>query len=315
MKKLFISVLCLAALASCSRKIETEEINTRTVRVSLQATVGETTRATYDEDLKAQWETGDEIALWQGVTGAQKAVLSLSGAGSNSDGKASGTFTGSITTLTDNAADFHYSYPASALTSASGNYSYTVPITQSGKWTPFLYGSTASTTIDALQTSGIAFPKSKTSAIAIRVWDETGTKKHVYNKITVAGITGNIAGTLTDEGVNNGSKFITCNYSALYERTGSYTKDTKTVEYIEYDINVLPCASTGGLTITVYPYDSDDDTSFVANISAVQLSELKANFRHGINLTLHNGAASVSSGVTFPDAEDGGWIDVTADQQ
>ncbi|MBP3481841.1 MAG: hypothetical protein J6K28_00400 [Alistipes sp.] len=128
MKKIFASILALAALAGCSEKLDEEiAINDNgsadTDRAELFKVYAEVsvnrndgTRATYGEALDARWEDNDEIAVFQEHTayGSEFRIVSalgiLKGAGT-SEAK----FSGEITVGTTEPRLFHIAYPKDAI--------------------------------------------------------------------------------------------------------------------------------------------------------------------------------------------------------
>ena len=75
MKKLFVSILALAAFAACQSNFNDVDYDTPEFggvgnvggshTIYAEVGVGEETKATYGDDLSALWEEGDQIALLQ----------------------------------------------------------------------------------------------------------------------------------------------------------------------------------------------------------------------------------------------------------
>ena len=125
MKKLFISIMALAAFVACQSN--DNEINSNTpgfnggadanlVTLYAEVGVGEDTKATYGDDLSALWEENDQIALVQesanyGSTFNKVNALDIKrGAGTNS-----AAFWGDINVPTESPRIYHIAYPVSAV--------------------------------------------------------------------------------------------------------------------------------------------------------------------------------------------------------
>ena len=125
MKKLFISIMALAAFVACQSN--DNEINSNTpgfnggadanlVTLYAEVGVGEDTKATYGDDLSALWEENDQIALVQesanyGSTFNTVNALDIKrGAGTNS-----AAFWGDVTVPTESPRIYHIAYPVSAV--------------------------------------------------------------------------------------------------------------------------------------------------------------------------------------------------------
>ena len=125
MKKLFISIMALAAFVACQSN--DNEINGNTpgfnggadanlVTLYAEVGVGEDTKATYGDDLSALWEENDQIALVQesanyGSTFNKVNALDIKrGAGTNS-----AAFWGDINVPTESPRIYHIAYPVSAV--------------------------------------------------------------------------------------------------------------------------------------------------------------------------------------------------------
>lgn len=135
MKKLFVSILALAAFAACQSNFNEVDYNTPEFggvvnvggshTIYAEVGVGEETKATYGDDLSALWEEGDQIALLQehadyGKTfGVENKIGIKNGAGTSF-----ASFSGDISVDSTDPRVYHIAYPASAA-------SYTVSMSQS----------------------------------------------------------------------------------------------------------------------------------------------------------------------------------------
>ena len=131
MKKLFISIMALAAFVACQSN--DNEINSNTpgfnggadanlVTLYAEVGVGEDTKATYGDDLSALWEENDQIALVQesanyGSTFNTVNALDIKrGVGTNS-----AAFWGDVTVPTESPRIYHIAYPVSAVSFATSS--------------------------------------------------------------------------------------------------------------------------------------------------------------------------------------------------
>ena len=131
MKKLFISIMALAAFVACQSN--DNEINSNTpgfnggadanlVTLYAEVGVGEDTKATYGDDLSALWEENDQIALVQesanyGSTFNKVNALDIKrGVGTNS-----AAFWGDVTVPTESPRIYHIAYPVSAVSFATSS--------------------------------------------------------------------------------------------------------------------------------------------------------------------------------------------------
>lgn len=206
MKKIFISILSAAMFAACA-KTETEDVipvnpepedEAQTVYVEIGATTGSDTKATYDENLAAYWEAGDQILAVQGhacdwkAGGNEKTIQANTLNLNSGELTNSAIFAGDISTQTNSTKFFHFAYPATntelytygninilgTSNTQTSTCTYTIPSEQDGKWTPFLCTSTADKTTAANITS-ISFGESRNACFAVRVYgsDKTTPKK------------------------------------------------------------------------------------------------------------------------------------------
>ena len=241
MKKLFVSILALAAFAACQSDFG-GDVDVATPQLgggynkgayTLYAEVGvenATTKATYDDNLKATWEENDQIALLQehanyGSTFSGVGVLNIKeGWGTNS-----ASFNGNISVDSNAPRVYHVAYPASAVSfntsmtqSVAGvSYTYTdgsnmgnkykatgygvctynstlsitVPKTQNGKWEPYMYASTSSAA--SSDNIGSMSLTTLTGAIAIRAFEADGVTPKKLSTITITSSDADIAGAFS----------------------------------------------------------------------------------------------------------------------
>lgn len=334
MKKIFISILSAAMFAACA-KTETEDITpispepedeTQTVYVEIGATTGSDTKATYDENLKAYWEAGDQILAIQGSATnktynfpsigskdfeAETNVLSLN------DGEMTNTakFIGDITVYdSDNNRYFHFAYPAGqsqmktnthipyGQSSVSTDYkttttcSYTVPSEQDGKWTPFLCTSTADKTT-AANITNIDFGTSRNACFAVRVYEADGTTPKKIKSITIVAennIVGTISATTDNDGSFAGKEFEIIGGGNTITADNLQNIETLNGLY-EYRFEVLPIGS-GKISLTV----TDESGSVITRTANAKT--FKANTRSGVNVYWDAAGISMDATTWFEDS-------------
>jgi len=329
MKKIFISILSVAMFAACA-KTEIEDIvpaapeqedEAQAVYVEIGATTGSETKATYDENLKAIWEAGDQILAvqgcaterenetWEGKTYTANAeALDLkSGATTNR------AVFGGLVHVYNSTRYFHFAYPASGVSlvttthtpgasGLSGNYSttttctYTVPSEQDGIWTPFLCASTDNKTT-AENIDGINFGTSHNACFAVRVYEADGiTPKKIKSIIITAAnnIVGTISATTDNDGSFTGKNFdisgggneITAdNLQNIGQLGGLY----------EYRFEVLP-VDAGVLTLKVI---DENDSEVVRTTSAKTFT---ANHRSGVKVYWDKAGIQMHATTWFDDS-------------
>ena len=241
MKKLFVSILALAAFAACQSDFNDVTTNTPgvsddvvpegMVRIYAEVGIGEEgTKATYDDNLNAKWEEGDQIALLQESANYNAPFSTVNKLNIKSGaGTSYAAFNGDIIVPTESPRIYHIAYPASAVsfsttmsqevTVESDNYhestwqmgqysatgyatctynstlSITVPTTQKGKWEPYMYALTE----EAVSSNGIGAKtlNTLTGAIAIRAFEADGVTPKQLKQITITSSDAAIAGTFS----------------------------------------------------------------------------------------------------------------------
>ena len=215
--------------------------------------VGEVTKATYGDDFSAMWEEGDQLALLQehadyGKTFSVVNKLNIKeGWGTNS-----AKFNGDISVDATSPRVYHIAYPAEAVTfgtlltltkngestyttkdsdsilgstmafyAASANYTYnytatlnvTVPTTQNGEWTPYMYASTT----EAVSSMGIGTQKltTLTGVVAIRAFEADGVTPKQLASVSIMSGDAPIAGAFVGTSESTASATI----------NGAYTSD------------------------------------------------------------------------------------------
>lgn len=154
MKKIFASILALAAFASCSTAVDNDFVAAGTTFTApMEISVAES-RA-FDADLNWSWETTDVIAAYQNAGEKSVNALALNASGN--------FYNEAFTYATEDLAQFHFVYPASQL---GADYSLTVA--QTGAWTPVLYGTVEAATVANLGTVEMNY---LSSAFEVRVWE------------------------------------------------------------------------------------------------------------------------------------------------
>ena len=187
MKKIFATIIALAALVSCNTEAVDEVVSTpQYLTTSLEVDLDGDTRV-FDNNLVWSWESTDEIAAYQ-VAGDQ-IVNTLT----HKDNGSFGTddFKYSVT----EPADFKFVYPAAAL-----NDDKTLGYVQTGKWTPTLVGTVASTTVKDVNAQTITM-EHYSAALEIRVFFSDGETKWPIKSATINTTTnGGVSASLTDIG-------------------------------------------------------------------------------------------------------------------
>ena len=154
MKKIFASILALAAFVGCSKDTESNVVvNASKFVAPIEISVAES-RA-FDADLNWSWESSDVIAAYQnaGAKSVNQLVLNTSG----------NFYNNAFEYATEELAQFHFVYPASQLAS-----DYSLTAAQTGVWTPVLYGTVEAATVKNLGTVEMNY---LSSAFEVRVWE------------------------------------------------------------------------------------------------------------------------------------------------
>ena len=314
--------------AACA-KTETEDVipvnpepedEAQTVYVEIGATTGSDTKATYDKDLNAYWEAGDQILAVQGhacnwVAGGNKDTVKarelniLSGELTNS-----AIFKGTITTQSNDAKYFHFAYPTTNTelytygeigafgtnNSQTTTCTYTVPAEQDGKWTPFLCTSTTEKTT-AANITNIDFGESRNACFAVRVYGSDKTTPKKIKSITITA-ENNIIGTLsaTTEndasfanktfGISGGGNTITAdNLQNIEPLNGIY----------EYRFEVLPSepnTNSGKITLTI----TDESGSVITRQASAKA--FNANICSGVKVYWDAAGISMDATTWFEDS-------------
>ena len=205
--------------------------------------VGEVTKATYGDDFSAMWEEGDQLALLQehadyGKTFGVVNKLNIKEGWGTSFAK----FNGDISVDATSPRVYHIAYPAEAVTfgtsmtltkngettydyndgsyqcgywfgSAKFDYKYeavldiTVPTTQNGEWTPYMYASTT----EAVSSMGIGAQEltTLTGAIAIRAFEADGVTPKQLASVSIMSGDAPIAGAFKGVSISSASMNIT----------------------------------------------------------------------------------------------------------
>lgn len=247
MKKLFVSILALAAFAACQSDLD-NDLNVNVPQqggaviqgehtIYAEVGIGEETKATYGDDLKAAWEEGDQIALLQEHADYNKPFGVVNKLNIKEGwGTSSAAFNGDISVDATAPRVYHIAYPANAVSFstssslalvsdisyknnssigyqliASGAYDYTynstltitLPASQNGKWEPYMYASTS----EAVSSNGIGAKTltTLTGAIAIRAFEPDGVTPKQLKSITITSSDAAIAGTFSGTATSVGS--------------------------------------------------------------------------------------------------------------
>lgn len=320
MKKIFISILSAAMFAACA-KTETEDVipvnpepedEAQTVYVEIGATTGSNTKATYDENLKAYWEAGDQILAVQGSatsktneTGSSKEYTANAESLmlSNGDNTNEGTFNGNITVHDSNNRYFHFAYPSNTtlrtITKTNGysgidksyatttTCSYTVPSEQDGKWTPFLCTSTTEKTT-ATNITNIDFGTSLNACLAVRVFYHDGKTPKPVKRIRITSgnnIVGTISATTANDGAFSANMFASAGGGTEINADNLHTI-AKLGNNYEYRFEVLP-VDAGVLTVELV------DAAGSKIIRQTNPKTFKANTRSGVNVVWDDATVNI----------------------
>lgn len=168
MKKIFASILALAAFASCSTNIDNDIVaNATKFTAPVEISVAES--RVFDSELNWSWENSDIIAAYQNAGDKSVNYLALNSAGN--------FYNEAFTYATEELAQFHFVYPAMQLNPA--NYSLTVA--QTGAWTPVLYGTVQAATVANLGTVEMNY---LSSAFELRIWESgRATRKNITKAV------------------------------------------------------------------------------------------------------------------------------------
>ncbi|MBO7220663.1 MAG: hypothetical protein J6V21_05710 [Alistipes sp.] len=126
MKKLFISIVALAAFAACQSNFDDVTTNTPgfdngaipegLVEIYAEVGVGGETKATYGDDMSAMWEENDQIALVQESANYNSTFNYVNALGiKRGAGTNSAAFWGDINVPTESPRIYHIAYPVSAV--------------------------------------------------------------------------------------------------------------------------------------------------------------------------------------------------------
>ena len=252
--------------------------------------VGEVTKATYGDDFSAMWEEGDQLALLQehadyGKTFGVVNKLNIKEGWGTSFAK----FNGDISVDATSPRVYHIAYPAEAVTfgtsmtltkngettydyndgsyqcgywfgSAKFDYKYeavldiTVPTTQNGEWTPYMYASTT----EAVSSMGIGAQEltTLTGAIAIRAFEADGVTPKQLASVSIMSGDAPIAGAFKGVSISSASMNITGDatskeYSIVSERDVAWYEGFAKGKAAAEELLVSKARSTEPTTVAV----------------------------------------------------------------
>ncbi len=317
--------------AACA-KTETEDVipvnpepedEAQTVYVEIGATTGSDTKATYDENLKAYWEAGDQILAVQGS--ASSKTSTAMGGTETADGKPlsinsgektnSAIFTGDIEVKdNNNNRFFHFAYPSNISLQTKTNIpatifgsvtttttcTYTVPSEQDGKWTPFLCTSTTEKTT-AANIKSIGFGAARNACFAVRVYEADGKTPKKIKSITITA-ENNIVGTISAT-TDNDASFANKKFDIA---GGGNTITADNLQNIaaldtdfEYRFEVLPNepnTDSGKITLVI----SDESGSEITRTASAKT--FVANTRSGLMVKWDKAGISMDATTWFEDS-------------
>lgn len=153
MKKIFVSIITLAALVGCNTSM-VEDVAT-TLSAPMEVSLDGDTRV-FDNDLKWSWQSDDIIAALQLAGEMTVNTLTL---------KENGKFgTDEFKYATSDPSMFMFVYPAEAFDTTTFSYKFV----QTGIWTPTLTGVVTDATIGSFSTVELMH---QSAAFEIRVWE------------------------------------------------------------------------------------------------------------------------------------------------
>ena len=153
MKKIFVSIIALAALVGCNTSMVEEVVTT--LSAPMEIAVDGSSRV-FDNDLKWSWQSDDTIAALQLAGDMTVNTLTL---------KDNGKFgTDEFKYATNEPSMFMFVYPAEAFDNTTFSYKFV----QTGVWTPTLTGFVADATIGSFSTIEMTH---QSAAFEIRVWE------------------------------------------------------------------------------------------------------------------------------------------------
>lgn len=153
MKKIFVSIIALAALVGCNTSMVEEVVTT--LSAPMEVAVDGSSRV-FDNDLKWSWQSDDTIAALQLAGDMTVNTLTL---------KDNGKFgTDEFKYATNEPSMFMFVYPAEAFDSSTFSYKFV----QTGAWTPTLTGFVTDATIGSFSTIEMVH---QSAAFEIRVWE------------------------------------------------------------------------------------------------------------------------------------------------
>ena len=216
MKKIFATIIALAALVSCNTEAVDEVVSTpQYLTTSLEVDLDGDTRV-FDNNLVWSWESTDEIAAYQ-VAGDQ-IVNTLTHKDNGSFG------TDDFKYAVTEPADFKFVYPAAAL-----NDDKTLGYVQTGKWTPTLVGTVTSTVKDVnAQTITM---EHYSAALEIRVFYSDGETSCPIKSATIS--------TTTNGGVSASLANIKESSVVFNVASGDYIYDITLVDMLDREL-VIP---------------------------------------------------------------------------
>ena len=170
MRKIFATIIALAALVGCNTEAVDEVISTPNyLTTTFEVALDGDTRS-FDSELNWSWESTDEIAAYQ-ADGVNNFLNKLTLNQENNFGSEEFKYT------TAEQSTFVFVYPYDAFISTDK-----VGYVQTGVWTPTLVGTTSGT-IDNLGTVTMVHAS---AAFEIRVWDEGRQARKAISAATIS---------------------------------------------------------------------------------------------------------------------------------
>lgn len=281
MKKIFASILALAAFASCSTDINDVVTPTTTLTAPIEISVAES-RA-FDADLNWSWESSDVIAAYQNAGEKSVNQLMLNASGN--------FYNNAFEYATQELSQFHFVYPASQLAS-----DYSLTVAQTGVWTPVLYGTVEAATVANLGTVEMEY---LSSAFEVRVWENgRAARKNVAKAVLSS------ANDFVPVWTVNNDLTYTQSFSGD-ELSLDLNSDTAIFNLGEGDfVFTLTLTDTEGETLT-YELPAKNFVAGKRTILNVEWFEGSASVNSWYEDYANNGNSALEGGVIYVTAEGG----------
>ncbi len=335
MKKFLYSILAVATLAGCANNEIDEAVPSEDtivnepvpVYVEVGAAAGIQTKASFDGELAAYWEAGDQILAVQGLSTTDERRNNISFTWTDvpatastmelvsGDGTPNARFAGEVNDYIDGSASYiHFAYPAAGASlstnvsldfntinvsdrKATTTCSFTVPASQDGKWTPAMFATTPAAIALGASVGDITFTNVN-SCLAVRVFEKDGTTPKQIESVTITAAN-NFVGTISaTTPVSKNGNPLTADIFA-----SSATGNTITATNLggiaalggnyEYRFEVLP-VDAGSINIEIV-----DAAGSVVTRTVNLGKAFEANKRHGVKVTWDPASITMNNATSW----------------